>query len=509
MVDNSPAPQTFFAKPIRKQKRISSVSDLSRLLLNEEKSQQFFYRAALSHLISYVSDPKNRQKASYYDTRAKLALKVLEIGTKQYAAQDKILNSTMEKQSLANTLYLCELLAGIESPKWKAISEANKDSEYIELRHYIRSSTANTNWYRLYAIRLKRVFVSLMPLIKSIQYQKLIHQLQALDPILSYVAWIFYVPRLVTNLIHWFLHTVPGSWMHQEEKLIGIKIRAQNYWDRLWFELLNDGVWCFVGLMCCFVLDGPHALILTVALYFFDVVMAFVNASLNSKHHEKLLGKFKAKLSAFEALIEGLPSNFEFDMASALEDEVGLLKEYQSHIDLWLAYEEQKLVLSVQVTTALAMAMTIGVLPTLFSLGATLSVLCPIFSAMSVVAICTMQYLRSYEIESKCPNTNIRLLRELELKIGPRTSNDAPPPSPISPILFRGERGLSPFTFDGESSRMSIVQDSFLTPKASDLKEARKHLKWFSEPNELWAAADDEQDLFLSPVLPSPHSAVI
>lgn len=397
--------QTFFsrARPLRK---VRSVSELGQMLLEEDRSTEIFYQAALSQLSSFITEANfdtPEELNVFLAKRKRLALQVLRIGVNLYALCDKLTYDEKKKRHLAQELYYCELMAGIESPKWKHHFELNSQIEHLNLRQLIRKTTAQTNWYRLYLIRLKRVFVSLMPLIKSILYQKVIQELELLNPFISYLAWLFYVPRLLANLTTLFFHTVPGNWMSEEELQVPWKARAWMCWSRLWFELLNDAVWCAVGLMCCFVLTGSSALALTVGLYFFDLILAVINAYISIQHHQILKAEVDFKIQDLQALQSELQTHQSFENQAILRDELELLAEYKQHLDEWMLYEQLKLNLSVQVTTALSVAMTIALIPTLFTLTAALAVFCPVVSALAVVIICSVQYYRSRAIEKFKP----------------------------------------------------------------------------------------------------------
>jgi hypothetical protein len=191
--------------------------------------------------------------------------------------------------------------------------------------------------------------------------------------------------------------------MSEEELQVPWKARAWMCWSRLWFELLNDAVWCAVGLMCCFVLTGSSALALTVGLYFFDLSLAVINAYISIQHHQILKAEVDLKIQDLQALQSELQTHQSFENQAILRDELELLAEYKQHLDGWMLYEQLKLNLSVQVTTALSVAMTIALLPTLFTLTAALAVFCPVVSALAVVIICSVQYYRSRAIEKFKP----------------------------------------------------------------------------------------------------------
>lgn len=75
---------------------------------------------------------------------------------------------------------------------------------------YVREITGSSNWYRLFIIRLKRIFEALVPVIKTMmntelskQYADAIkHMTKYSGTLLSILSWAFYLPRLGVNLFY-------------------------------------------------------------------------------------------------------------------------------------------------------------------------------------------------------------------------------------------------------------------------------------------------------------------
>lgn len=406
----------FVDKPLHLQ-RSQSLPVLSNYLLQSERELRVKYKAALSQFIQYVESCTDQvdaeEQQQFLAKRKQLARNVLSIGAQLYAIYDRLTGQRLAQHQLAQELCVCELFTGTSKPKWQRYKDETDSQAYLSLDSLIRITTAGTNWYRLYFIRVKRLFVSLMPLIKSVLYQNFIHQLQTLDPALRYVAWMFYVPRLLANLVALFQAVIDGPWMTEETAGVPIAVRLGQAWSKLWFEILNDLVWCLVGLACCFVLDASHGLQLTVALYLFDTAMALANAYINIQHHNELRDKLDKKLVRLEQITQSLLSNETFGQVNPLLRELEALQVYRQHVDLWINYEQMKLTLSIQVTSVLLTGMVIGVLPTLFALNAVLATLLPILSSAIVVSICTWQYYQQGVIAELCPNDNILSLEHL------------------------------------------------------------------------------------------------
>lgn len=397
-------------------------------LLNDTKSLKFRYQAATSHLISFIDGHKNKSHdQAYFKESKRLAESVLTVGSQLFevynlfdtsepsmASQGKVFRDLhIKKKTLIIELCYCEFLAGIQAPKWQKYRDATTSINDTTLDSVIRFITAETNWYRLFGIRLKRLFTNFMPLVKSLNYHWFVYEINRVNPVLSYVAWLFYVPRLSADLYSLLIHTVPGPWMGENEKALGFSNNLSMHWERLWFEILNDAVWLAVGLACCFFLSPANSILLTAGLYFFDAGMAFTNHYFSTAHHKKLRDTLETQSKNLYAMLNELSSSKAFE-GDEIKDEIASIAEHTRHINLWIDYEQQKLYLSIFVTSMFSISMAIGALPTLFTLSAGLAIACPIISACIVVAVCITQYISSGLIEKQCPSANILKLEALE-----------------------------------------------------------------------------------------------
>lgn len=415
-----------------------TYANLGCELMKDSRSIQSKYQALKSHLIKFIKDNHDKEKdEKYHKKKNALATKVLTAGTQLHAIYslfskekhhgEKIFSDLhIKKKDLTNELFYCEYLLDTPHKNWNQYKAGNEQISDITVDSIIRFITSETNWYRLFMIRVKRLFTNIMPLIKSINYQWFVYQINRINPILSYVAWLFYVPRLSADLYSLFIHTVPSFWMGEEEKALGFTTRLNMHWGRLWFEILNDAVWLAVGLACCFFLSAGGSILLTAGLYFFDAGMAYANNYFSVKHHKELRDTLSIQMNRLNVLLnqitDSLPksensaiteSSSYFD-GKTVKEELEILEEYQEHINLWINYEQKKLVLSMFVTTMFAISMTIGALPTLLTLGSAMAIACPIISACIVVAVCITQYILSVQIEANMPETNIAQLTDLQ-----------------------------------------------------------------------------------------------
>lgn len=166
----------------------------------------------------------------------------------------------------------------------------------------IREMTATLNNPRLFGLRLRRFLLMI-----NILAQKLGHTVGGLEkldrattPIIPFIGWIFFIPRLVTNLFLMGKHVVPNSrWMDKEEQSLDWRIRLWAQLQRRWFELANDLVWFVGGLVICFALIGklaPAGVFLGLALQAYDLVLAVVRAHVEFTKFKKLKEDYRALL---------------------------------------------------------------------------------------------------------------------------------------------------------------------------------------------------------------------
>ncbi|WP_419419909.1 hypothetical protein ACNVED_00970 [Legionella sp. D16C41] len=260
------------------------------------------------------------------------------------------------------------------------------------LTQKVRTNIAQINWLRLFLIRSKRVLNTAVPIAKDLE--KFCYFVAALDkyanPVVAYLGWVFFIPRLSTNLFLLFKHLIPGFWMEENEKAIGWNNRLHAHLQRRWFEIGNDVAWMTGGILNCFILLGPLApfsVYLNVALFGYDVILATIRATLEitrlhalKDEYSKLADAIKEKGSSQE-LIE--------------------VYEYQKYLDAQLDYEYKRLMFGICNTTALFLAASITI-PLFVA-----SPVVPFISAFLLVAITVAGYMASQAIEKQRPATKI------------------------------------------------------------------------------------------------------
>ena len=288
---------------------------------------------------------------------------------------------------------------GVDSP---TLAQKRRQ-QFPAITRIIRNTTSNTNWSRLFVIRVKRLFDTVSPLIKSFQaYQKAIEIVDGFaDPVIRYLAWVFYVPRFSINTFLILKHVVPGFWMDEHEKKLSWSTRLSAQWSRRWFEWCNDFVWMNVGLINCFWLTGvlaPFAAYLTVALYSFDMALSIIRYRIEISKYGKLLDECNDKIASYKA-------EKKTDDLTAL----ARLESYRNHLIKRISYEKQKLALSIITTSALLIAMLFA-MPMFYSIP-----IIPMIGATLVVAICLTSFIIGKVIDAKKPDTSIQLMKKSEL----------------------------------------------------------------------------------------------
>lgn len=261
------------------------------------------------------------------------------------------------------------------------------------LTQEIRGKTAILNWPRLFTVRIRRVLTTLVPVAKGFEgYRDMIKTLDGFaSPVLSYFAWVFYVPRFLVNVMLLLKHVIPNPWMEAKERELNWWLRLEAQLQRRWFELGNDSVWLVAGLLGCFVLTGalaPVGMYLTVSLYLYDVALAGIRAFIE-------LGRLKSLQTEYAAMEKTLRST------GAPEAELAEVISYQQHLQKRMAFEQKRLLLSVINTSALFLGMCFAI--PLFAFNPII----PFIGAALMVAITLATYLIGKWIEKQRPSDKI------------------------------------------------------------------------------------------------------
>ena len=254
----------------------------------------------------------------------------------------------------------------------------------------IRLDTGQLNFPRLMVVRLRRILMTMRPFLEHLKnYSKFINLVDPfIGPVLNYLSWLFYLPRLLVNLYLLFKHVIPGKWLTEEEKKLDWQTRLQTQIQRRWFELSNDSVWFIGGLLGCFLLVGglsAAGMYLTIALFFFDVLLAGLRAYIELNRLNNLRVEYK---------------EIESSALDNAQTDLEAITSYQEHLDLWYFYEQKRLGLSVASTIALFFGM-------LFAIPAFVNPIVPLVGACLIVVITLLTYLIGKWLESQKPTSKV------------------------------------------------------------------------------------------------------
>jgi hypothetical protein len=250
----------------------------------------------------------------------------------------------------------------------------------------IRGYTVASNWLRLTSVRAKRVLNAFVPLVDNLSnYYRIATFIEKYaGPFFNYLGWIFFIPRLLTNLFLLMKHLLEGWWMSKEEKSLSIWDRLYAQMQRRWFELANDSVWMVGGVLSCFLWLGPLAIVgvyVGIGLYVYDVVLAVLRIILEITRLNNLRAEYQALAAA------------EQDPDVKMEIERNLV-----HLQNRILFEQQRLMVSV-ITTALLVVAACLCLPALFAVNP----LIPLAGACLFVTVTVLSYIATNYIETLRP----------------------------------------------------------------------------------------------------------
>ncbi|KTD46050.1 hypothetical protein Lrub_2847 [Legionella rubrilucens] len=257
----------------------------------------------------------------------------------------------------------------------------------------VRTMTASSNWLRLFVVRSKRFIDAIVQVLKRVEDIKPVTRF--VNPALSYLSWVFFIPRLAANMLVMGKHFYPSNrWMSKEELALGVSTRMQLHFQRRWFELGNDSVWLIAGLLNCFVLVGPLAPVgayMTTVLFAYDILLAAIRASIELGRLERLRQEHVRHIQQLEQ--EDKPEDAEE------------ARRYLMHLDARILFEKKRLLLSVANTTVLFLAMVLTV-PFLASFGPFI----PLIAGALLVTITIAGFLAFSALEKQRPSDKVAQL---------------------------------------------------------------------------------------------------
>ncbi len=269
------------------------------------------------------------------------------------------------------------------------------DTQTIRNKHII------ANWIRVFAVRCRRLLNSLHPFIdNNNSYHPIMKSIEKIaNPFFSHFAWVFYIPRLVTNIGIVLKHLLPHPWMSKEEESLAFSIRCRAQLKRRWFEFANDSVWLASGVLCAFLLVGsllPVANYFIAALYVYDVFLASLRAYVELNRLYQLKRDYQ-----------------DAQAPQALQKELNCL----------IAFEKRRLYINISCMTALTVAIAFT-LPILVGSGP----LFPLIGAALLVAVTLLSFiiLKQHEktkpITLTPPTSSLRFFKSAE----PQTNTAEP-----------------------------------------------------------------------------------
>ena len=244
----------------------------------------------------------------------------------------------------------------------------------------LRNITLYGNFPRNLLARLRRVLVALPPVLDDIHANQANHLIKHYDPtalfLFSHAAWVFFLPRLLTNVFFLIKHSVRYEGMNEKEQNLDTWFRIKTQLKRRAFELTNDTMWFSLGLLNAFVFTGalaPIGLMATVGVLAMDVILASIRWSVEVARLERLLTKYQMILMVRPDDKETL--------------------NLSSHIKQRLSYEKKQLSIQVISTSILLAAFCFSGL--IFPVNPILAMTC--LSIAVAVTLCNFIGTRLYE----------------------------------------------------------------------------------------------------------------
>ncbi len=292
------------------------------------------------------------------------------------------------------------------------------------------------NPLRLFILRLRRLLLLSAVVLESFPSfgisLKWVEQYTA--PTFAYLAWLFFLPRLIINLSLMTKHLIGTT---DEEKSLDFETRLYSQLSRRWPELLNDIAWFINGILVCFVLTGPmlpKAIYMALIMQWYDFGVAILRAWIEV-----------SSLRALKMQYCEMQRKYEKDSPEYIEIESYLLSLGKR---IAIEYEAIRVNLLNFFTLLIAVCLTL----------ATFNPFIPIIGAAMAIAITVVNFTKTENL------LNYRIKNYGNGKHIPKLPNDLKKPHDPPPInLDRQISNSSDFGFfplnEQEDSNTSVVED--------------------------------------------------
>jgi hypothetical protein len=155
----------------------------------------------------------------------------------------------------------------------------NRSHPWLRTRS-IRNVATTVNPFRLFFVRLRRMFVLMAIVINDFEhYGRWLNAVEQYSgPFFAYMAWIFFLPRLIANLAVLGKHVL---FPVLSERDIPWHVRFRAQLSRRWAEIANDAGWFTSGIIACFILTGPllpMAILLAFTIQCYDFTVNGIRA---------------------------------------------------------------------------------------------------------------------------------------------------------------------------------------------------------------------------------------
>lgn len=217
-----------------------------------------------------------------------------------------------DKELIITTLMMAEFLEYLECHFLKNTSQINRLHKEQETYHKLLTQWTNYHfelkrtqqlsfneemkkvvdtslWLRLLMLRLRTLCMEGLqaPSLKELHTR--FEQIDLLvQPIFSYSGWLLHCGRLLHNSLYLMQHIIPGDWMSEREKRIGLAVRMEVNLQSQWVELVNDMFWLISVVL------NPPILFFSAVNFILELFIVGLQAWIEIRHLKTILDKLKA-----------------------------------------------------------------------------------------------------------------------------------------------------------------------------------------------------------------------
>lgn len=408
--------------------------EIYRDIAKDNQSLLFEYKILCAHLLKQFSTHKIDEKILVQSSCELLAIAdLLEILFRDYLGNAEEAKKFRTDQN--------DLISFLKTTTITGLPPLPTKDEYgfTNIPILVQNGTEHVNVIRRFIGRARRFLVAVADFTTRIK-QQYTHAIHAIDliasPVLDYLSWILFLPRLLINSFDSFRILITWPWMNAKERELGLQARLFVELNRTWINQLHDIGWLISGTVLCFVLTGAlaaHSIYIAVAMQAFEVIVSSCRALIEISRLNTLYAQYENMRNASDPNPDEKTSMW--NASDLAEDERTNLNEQQQLMDEEIRGIKFRLYQRITSRFVLLIGIMMAI-PPLAAMHPLISLIGATIGVMTFL----VSFAVTFTIDRKKPPLDTSLAR---LKFGlfkPESPPDSEPP-PLIPVAHSSAPG--------------------------------------------------------------------